>query len=176
MARVRRWAFAVGLLPVVAGCSGGLDVPLENPFGAEPLTLVAPPNCAVQPRSDGFQLFPVVASDDPLINWTACDKSGADLRDVDLSGAVLTATNFSAADLRGADLGGANLDGADLRGADLRGANLVGAYLRGANFEEANLAGAMATAVRWSHVELSGVRWGPAGEICAEGSTGACLP
>lgn len=43
----------------------------------------------------------------PRVDWSGCDKSGADLSD---------------AWLRGADLSGANLFGADLTDANLRGA------------------------------------------------------
>lgn len=175
-----RWACGLLLLPVVTGCNGTVDNPFaarfENPFDAEPLALFAPPNCAIQPPGDDFQILPVTASDEPLINWTGCDKSGVDLSDKDLSGAVLVAADFRAADLRGADLGGANLSRANLRGADLRGANLVGAYVEGASFAEANLTGAVATAVKWSGVDLAGARWNAGDGICAEGSIGACRP
>jgi uncharacterized protein YjbI with pentapeptide repeats len=51
----------------------------------------------------------------------------------DLRGANLTDVNLSGADLRRADLSGANLSGTDLRGANLSGANLSGADLRRAN-------------------------------------------
>jgi hypothetical protein len=62
---------------------------------------------------------------------------GADLRDVDASGAVLRG-----ADLRDADLRGASFEDADLRGADLRGANLEDAELDGADLRGALLDGA----------------------------------
>jgi hypothetical protein len=61
----------------------------------------------------------------------AC-KQGADLRDADLSDAVL----------RGAVLRGADLSDAVLRGAVLRGADLSGAVLRGADLSDADLSGA----------------------------------
>jgi hypothetical protein len=60
-----------------------------------------------------------------------------DLREADLSGAIL-----AGADLREADLSGASLYGADLRGAILAGADLNGADLRGADLREADLSGA----------------------------------
>ncbi len=70
-----------------------------------------------------------------------------DLRDANLSGAILTNVNLILADLReanlmGIDLSGANLMGADLSGADLLGANLTGANLTGAKLTDANLKGA----------------------------------
>ena len=90
-------------------------------------------------------------------NLSGADLSGADLRDVDISGWRFTGTNlrdadlsganllgaeFEDADLSGADLTAANLRGADLRGADLSGANLTDANLRNANLSGANLSGA----------------------------------
>ncbi|MDJ0662764.1 MAG: pentapeptide repeat-containing protein [Crocosphaera sp.] len=70
-----------------------------------------------------------------------------DLREANLSGAILNNANLILADLReanlmGIDLSGANLMGADLSGADLLGANLTGANLTGAKLTEANLKGA----------------------------------
>ena len=66
----------------------------------------------------------------------SCDFSGADLREVDLSRAVLTFSRFVGAEMAGMDL---NL--ADLSRADLSGADLTGADLTNANLDEANLAG-----------------------------------
>jgi hypothetical protein len=61
-----------------------------------------------------------------------------ELRDADLSGAVVTGAVLSGVDLKGinlshADLRGASLSSADLRGTNLREANLSGAYLAGTN-------------------------------------------
>ena len=60
-------------------------------------------------------------------------KSGADLRDANLSGADLRDAdlrdaNLSGANLRDADLSGADLSGADLSDADLSGAKNVGDF------------------------------------------------
>jgi len=64
------------------------------------------------------------------------------LRDVDLSGANLSATTaLNGADLTKADLSGANLQNANLSGATLRGADLRGADLSGANLRGADLSG-----------------------------------
>ena len=60
-------------------------------------------------------------------------ENDTDLRDTDLSGAVL-----SGAVLRDADLSGAVLSGAVLRGADLSDAVLRGAVLRGADLSDAD--------------------------------------
>ncbi len=67
---------------------------------------------------------------------------GADLHEVDFSGADLSSINLQNADLKNANLAGVDLRGADLRGADLRGVNLEEADLEGANLEGANLEGA----------------------------------
>ncbi len=67
---------------------------------------------------------------------------GADLSEVDFSGAILSSINLQNADLKNANLAGADLRGADLRGADLRGVNLEEADLEGANLEGALLDGA----------------------------------
>ena len=69
-------------------------------------------------------------------------KSGADLRDADLTGADLRDAYLRGADLTGAYLTGADLTGADLRDADLTGADLRDAYLRGADLRDAYLRGA----------------------------------
>ena len=61
--------------------------------------------------------------------------AGADLAQIDLSGADLDHAN-----LRGADLTQADLTGATLRQADLENAELTQATLNGASFEGANLA------------------------------------
>jgi uncharacterized protein YjbI with pentapeptide repeats len=96
--------------------------------------------------------------------------SGADLREANLSGAILFGANLSGAnlfeadlseaDLREANLSGANLFGANLGGADLReanlsGANLSGANLGGADLREANLSGANLSGADLSRVDLS---------------------
>ncbi|MBR4127812.1 MAG: pentapeptide repeat-containing protein [Alphaproteobacteria bacterium] len=67
---------------------------------------------------------------------------GADLHEVDFSGADLSSINLQNADLKNANLSGVDLRGADLRGADLRGVNLEEADLEGADLEGALLDGA----------------------------------
>ncbi len=90
-----------------------------------------------------------------------------DLRDANLSGAILSNANLILADLReanlmGIDLSGANLMGADLSGADLLGANLTGANLTGATLTDANLKGAdLGDAI----LEEADLRWADLSEV-----------
>ena len=65
----------------------------------------------------------------PNVNWTGCDKSGANLAGANLTGAKLEQVNFSHANLSDANLGGAVLFGANLEFSNLSGANLKGANL-----------------------------------------------
>jgi len=69
------------------------------------------------------------------------DFSGADLRCVDLSGAVLSGACFRQADLRYANL----------RGADLRGADLSDARMERADIRDAQLASAIGLTQRHLH-------------------------
>jgi uncharacterized protein YjbI with pentapeptide repeats len=76
------------------------------------------------------------------------DLTGTDLRAANLGGANLIEAHLSQAilreaDLREADLGGAVVQRAELRGADLHRANLVAANLLAANLGEADLHGAV---------------------------------
>ena len=92
--------------------------------------------------------------------------NNADLRDCDLSHAVLSGMNLWGAKLSNskashANLWGAQLDGADLRQGDLRSVNLERSSLRGAVMSQARLAkanlwGADLTNVAADHVDLSG--------------------
>ena len=70
------------------------------------------------------------------------DLSGANLREVDLSGAALNRAYLHGANLSGANLMGAYLHRANLMEADLREANLMRAYLNGAYLGGAYLSGA----------------------------------
>jgi len=66
----------------------------------------------------------------------------ADLRDADLSGAMLQRANLSQARLDGAVLKGADLRFTSLQGASLRGADLRGAQLLGTDLRQSDLSGA----------------------------------
>jgi len=75
------------------------------------------------------------------------DLIRADLKGVNLSGALFMRANLSyarlsGANLREANLGAANLGGASLDRAVLSRANLIGAILSGSHLNEANLSGA----------------------------------
>src|SRR5918912_693578 len=65
--------------------------------------------------------------------------SGANLRWIDLSEALLAGADLHKADLTGTDLRAANLVAANLLAANLDGADLHGAVLHGAVLYEANL-------------------------------------
>lgn len=66
----------------------------------------------------------------------------ADLRDADLSGALLQRANLSQARLDGAVLKGSDLRFTSLQGASLRGADLRGAQLLGTDLRQSDLSGA----------------------------------
>jgi len=82
--------------------------------------------------------------------------SYANLRDVNLGGAILVGTNLAAADLSGANLSGALLTSADMGGADLSDANLKNAALFDANLSGANLKNAALSDTKLSGANLSG--------------------
>ena len=67
---------------------------------------------------------------------------GADFRDANLHGAILTQGAFAEADFRGADLSDALMDRADFVATDLRGAILSGVIASGSSFSEAQIEGA----------------------------------
>lgn len=74
---------------------------------------------------------------------------GAQLRDINLSGAVI-----EGADLRGVDLRGAQLVQARLRNVDLRDATLEGADLRGAELRDVKLNGCNLHNARWAGAHI----------------------
>ena len=94
---------------------------------------------------------------------------GADLKEINLSGARLDRARLECADLSGANLNKASLEKAKLReaklrqsdlqsvdfsGASLQGANLSGASLQGANLGDANLKGASLESANLQGVNL----------------------
>lgn len=137
----------------------------------------------------------------PGVYWRRCVQDGQDLRDADLTGAVLRDASFKRANLSGADLSGADarnaklvsaqmhgtmLDGAnlvradltkaDLQGASLREADLTRAKLFRANLREADLTGARLEGTDLLNAELGGATWVDGTTICAEDSVGQCHP
>src|SRR6266446_3250172 len=82
--------------------------------------------------------------------------TGAILSDADLTGAILSDADLSKADLRRADLRKALLSGADLSGADLSDAILSRADLSGADLRRAHLSGAIGIGAIFSKADLSG--------------------
>ena len=67
---------------------------------------------------------------------------GADFRDANLHGAILTQGAFAEADFSGADLSDALMDRADFVATDLRGAILSGVIASGSSFSKAKIEGA----------------------------------
>ena len=135
----------------------------------------------------------------PGVYWRRCLQDGQDLRDADLTGAVLRDASFKRADLSGADLSGADarrakfvstdlsdanltnaqLVRADLTKADLSGASLKSADLTMARLFRANLTGADLTGARLDeadllNAQLGGAIWIDGKTICAEGSISQC--
>lgn len=94
-------------------------------------------------------------------NLIQADLLGADLSGADLFGAILGSTSLIGINLRkamlaGADLMGANLSRADLGEADLIAANLSGANLSGANLSRAKLMSANLVGADLAEANLSG--------------------
>lgn len=87
---------------------------------------------------------------------------GARFDDADLSGAVLTETDFSRASFCRANLEGASASGVDLRGADLRDARLRGAVLTDADLRGADLTGADLDGADLHGADLRGAIGAPA--------------
>jgi hypothetical protein len=108
----------------------------------------------------------------PLINWTGCDRSAAQLANSYLGSAQLSKADLSSADLSMSYLSAANLTGANLQGADLRGAVMQAVFLRDADLSQANLDGAVLSGT-FLGADFSGATWID-GRRCAEGSVGEC--
>jgi len=106
---------------------------------------------------------------DDGIPLVGVDVSGAFLQGIQLPGARLIRSNFTAVDARnsnfkGADFTAANLQSANLRESNLNGANFEDANLGGADFCSANLAdaildGATLDAADLGNADLRNVKW-----------------
>ncbi|MEX0349777.1 MAG: pentapeptide repeat-containing protein [Paracoccaceae bacterium] len=90
---------------------------------------------------------------DALTNWFPRSK---DLRNSNLTRAVMVAADLERVEMQGADLSMANLQGADLWLASLRGAVLFGADLQEANLGNADLQGADLSVTSMQGTDLSG--------------------
>lgn len=73
------------------------------------------------------------------VNFGIADFSGADLRELDLSGLDIGSTDFSYANLTSANLSGADFEDTNFNNAILEKVNLSEAELMGATLEDANL-------------------------------------
>lgn len=135
----------------------------------------------------------------PGVIWRRCYLDGRDLRNVDLTGAMLREATFQRSDLAGATLRdvdgyrakffsakmpGAVLDEArlieadftraDLSGAKLRGADLRNAKLVDTNLRQADLTGARLGGTDFRNADLSGATWTDGKRTCATPSVGQC--
>ncbi len=140
-------------------------------------------------RDSGARLTDCMATAEPGINWSGCNKPGAQLRNASLQSANLrnarlqqadlSSAQLQQADLAYADLSQAILLSAQLQQADLKGANLYQANLQGANLKGANLSHAELLETLLIGAELDGARFDHAiwinGEKCLPGSVGGCL-
>ncbi len=118
-----------------------------------------------EPKADPIDLrAQVIAMLKNDVAFDELDLTGADLRDLDLSG-----RSFVRASLRGANLGGARLTGASLAGASLAGADmtdatlaecdLTAADLTGATLERAHFEGATLTLADMTDAKGTGARF-----------------
>lgn len=137
----------------------------------------------------------------PGVEWRRCIMDGLNLTGIDVTQAAIRDSRFGRANLDGAVMRGANLTNsrfvaaslrqailddtdlttADMTNADLTGASLKGAHLRrtrffGAVLREADLTGARIEGADFLHTDLSGARWTDGKTVCAEGSSGRCIP
>jgi hypothetical protein len=87
-----------------------------------------------------IELSDVDLRPEAIVGQPILGSGRANLRNINLEGAVLRETRLDGADLYGARLGGACLLGAHLEGAVLQAAHLEEAILSGANLEGASLA------------------------------------
>jgi len=125
----------------------------------------------------------------PGVDWEFCTRRAADLRRVDLTGAIGRNANLGSSDLAGANLTGADFAYADLHEANFELANLTSVRLTGANLREANFAHANLRSADLRYADLRaanlagadlscalmGNAIGPAGEKCAPSSVSVCV-
>jgi len=95
------------------------------------------------------------------VNWKGCDKTNAQLQQVELSGSNLMGVNLGGASLEQSNLSNvalqrANLKGAAMQQVNLSGANLSGANLSGASLGQANLSGANLSGANITGADLTG--------------------
>jgi len=135
----------------------------------------------------------------PKVNWRRCLQDGRDLRQADLSGAVLSDASFGRTRMEKANLAGAEAPDARFTSADLSGADLSKAILRNADFTrtklvgaklgradlrrarffradltDADLTGAEIAGADFAAATLDGARWVDGERRCAAGSVGTC--
>ena len=158
-------ALIAGAVLVLSGCAD---------LRQETLSIESTPDCEQAAGLRGGHRYWLMGESPPRINWSGCDKSGAELAGLDLGNADLVGTNLSGANLAGADLGAAFLSGTDLSNADLSNADITAFYLRDVNLSGANLTGAARDGGTFQRVELSGATWFDGEKVCQPGSMNRC--
>ncbi len=126
--------------------SDGENMATLAPTAAHPMTLLHTVRSANQEQlailAQGVKAWNRWRDDNPEapIELSKANPGlGANLREINLRGAVLHDCQFEKADLFGAQLNDAVLLGANLKGATLQSANLTGAVMSGANLDGASL-------------------------------------
>lgn len=158
-------ALFAGAVLVLSGCTETRQ---------ESLSIAWTPDCERAAGQKSGHLYWLAGELPPRLNWSGCDKSGAQLAGMDLGNADLVGTNLSGANLAGADLGAAYLSGTNLSEADLSNATITGFYLRNVDLSGANLTGVVRDGGTFQSVNLSGATWFDGRKVCQDGSMNRC--
>ena len=162
--------------PIVLVVAGAVALALSacTDIRQEDLVLKAVPNCDEAAMKKGDWHYWVFGTPRPVVNWSGCDKSGADLQDAYLGSSTLINTNLSNANLENADLGAAYLRGTNLSNANLRNVDLTAVYGVDVDLSGADLTGTVRHGGTYTNVDLSGATWSDGETICEEGSMNRC--
>ena len=140
------------------------------------------------PKTNVVSVAQCDAAPAPQVNWSHCRKSGIQVLEQDMNGALLNSTQLNGARLTGSNLAGADLSYADLSNAslafvDFRRAVLTGANLRTSDLSQADLRNTDLSYADLSKATLTGTQLTGArldytvwidGVTCLPGSVGEC--
>lgn len=162
------------LLAVVASATVVALLGACAEFRQEKLELSLTPDCEASAQSKDFLGYWVAGQVPTPVNWSGCDKQGAQLAGTSLGTSNFTETNLSGANLEDADLGAALIRRSDLSEANLKDAILSAAFFEDVDLTGADLTGAHMTGGTYSNVDFSGATWTDGSTVCAEGSIDGC--